>query len=304
MIEKYINKLIENLPDETKNKQRLDVVLDGGIFNGSYLVGALYFLKEMERKDYVSIERISGCSVGSIVGFLYFINALDIMPKLYNIVKNEFETKFSLKTLKKIKMYLKNRIPKDVCSLVNDKLFICYNDVKNNKKIVKSRYKNENEIIDTIIKSCYIPFLIDSNVYYKDKYIDGINAYIFKKENDKKILHMELLGYDKFSYSLNIKNERSNFHRILSGLLDIHCFYIKKTSTSMCSYVDDWTFINKLNYSLKLFIERIIVLLFFITHYIKTHFLQELDINDFLIVKIISKCSFVLFSVILETYFL
>lgn len=304
MIEKYINKLIENLPDETKNKQRLDVVLDGGIFNGSYLVGALYFLKEMERKDYVSIERISGCSVGSIVGFLYFINALDIMPKLYNIVKNEFETKFSLKTLKKIKMYLKNRIPKDVCSLVNDKLFICYNDVKNNKKIVKSRYKNENEIIDTIIKSCYIPFLIDSNVYYKDKYIDGINAYIFKKENDKKILHMELLGYDKFSYSLNIKNERSNFHRILSGLLDIHCFYIKKTSTSMCSYVDDWTLINKLNYSLKLFIERIIILFFFITHYIKTHFLQELDINDFLIVKIISKCSFVLFSVILETYFL
>ncbi len=304
MIEKYINKLIENLPDETKNKQRLDVVLDGGIFNGSYLVGALYFLKEMERKDYVSIERISGCSVGSIVGFLYFINALDIMPKLYNIVKNEFETKFSLKTLKKIKMYLKNRIPKDVCSLVNDKLFICYNDVKNNKKIVKSRYKNENEIIDTIIKSCYIPFLIDSNVYYKDKYIDGINAYIFKKENDKKILHMELLGYDKFSYSLNIKNERSNFHRILSGLLDIHCFYIKKTSTSMCSYVDDWTLINKLNYSLKLFIERIIVLLFFITYYIKTHFLQEIDINDFLIVKIISKCSFVLFSVILETYFL
>jgi hypothetical protein len=304
MIEKYINKLIENLPDESKNKQRLDVVLDGGIFNGSYLVGALYFLKEMERKDYVSIERISGCSVGSIVGFLYFINALDIMPKLYNIVKNEFETKFSLKTLKKIKMYLKNRIPKDVCSLVNDKLFICYNDVKNNKKIVKSRYKNENEIIDTIIKSCYIPFLIDSNVYYKDKYIDGINAYIFKKENDKKILHMELLGYDKFSYSLNIKNERSNFHRILSGLLDIHCFYIKKTSTSMCSYVDDWTLINKLNYSLKLFIERIIVLLFFITYYIKTHFLQEIDINDFLIVKIISKCSFVLFSVILETYFL
>ena len=70
MIDEYVNKLIENLPEETKKLQYIDLVLDGGIFNGSYLVGSLYFLKEMERRKYLKIARISGCSIGSIVAFL------------------------------------------------------------------------------------------------------------------------------------------------------------------------------------------------------------------------------------------
>jgi predicted acylesterase/phospholipase RssA len=72
MIDEYVNRLIENLPEETKKLQHIDLVLDGGIFNGSYLVGSLYFLKEMERRRYIKIERISGCSIGSIVAFLYW----------------------------------------------------------------------------------------------------------------------------------------------------------------------------------------------------------------------------------------
>ena len=66
MIDNYVNKFIENLPDDSKKLQRIDLVLDGGIFNGSYLIGALYFLREMEKRKYVTIERISGCSVGCL----------------------------------------------------------------------------------------------------------------------------------------------------------------------------------------------------------------------------------------------
>ena len=61
---------------------------------------------------------------------------------------------------------------------------------------------------------------------------------------------MELFGYDKFIYALNIKNEKTNYHRILTGLLDIHSFYIKKTNTSMCSYVEDWNIYNKYCYNI------------------------------------------------------
>ena len=76
MIHQYVTKLVDNLPDEIKNRNtpaRLDLVLDGGMFNGSYLVGALHFLKEMERRNYVRVERISGASIGASVGFLYFL---------------------------------------------------------------------------------------------------------------------------------------------------------------------------------------------------------------------------------------
>lgn len=302
MIDEYVNKLIENLPENSKKLQRLDLVLDGGLFNGSYLVGALYFIKEMEKREYVKIERISGCSVGSIMGFLYIIDSLDLMPNLYDIIKTEFKNTFLLSSVKKIKEHLNHRIPDDICSKVNGRLFICYNNIKKRKKIVKSHYKNVDEIIDTIIKSSYVPFLVDNNMLYKNKYIDGINAYIFNNEPNKLILHMELMGYDKFMYSLNIKNEKTNFHRILSGLLEIHCFYIKKTNTSMCSFVNNWNMINKFNYNIKLVVEAILIYLIYFINYIK-NFISK-DIKNNIFIKIIRKITFDIFSILMDSYFL
>lgn len=300
MIDEYVNKLIENLPNDSKILQRMDLVLDGGIFNGSYLVGALYFIKEMERRKYVKIERISGCSIGSIIAFLYFIDSLDLMPKLYDIVKDEFKNKFSLNIIKTLKHHLSDRIPNDICKKVNGRLFICFNNIKKNKKIVKSNYKNIDDIFESIIKSCYVPFLIDNNVLYKNKYIDGINAFVFKNEPNKKILYMDLLGYDKFMYTLNIKNEKSNFHRILTGLLDIHSFYIKKSNTSMCSFVDNWNIIDKSYYNIRFIFERIIINIILFINYIKKNLPP--DIKDNIIFKITSKVLFDVFSIILEAY--
>lgn len=300
MIDEYVNKLIDNLPNEKRKLEHIDLVLDGGIFNGSYLVGALYFLKEMERRQYVKIDRISGCSIGSIVAFLYYMDGLDLMPKLYEIVNKEFKQNYTLKTLKSLKTYLNQRIPDDICSKVNNKLFICYHNVKKQKKVIKSKYKNVDDIINTIIKSCYIPFLIDNNMLHKHKYIDGINAYIFKPQPNKKILHMELFSYDKFIYAINIKNEKTNFHRILSGLLDIHNFFIKKSSTPMCSFVSDWSIFNKLNYNVKLLFEYLLVHAFYAFMYLKKYI--PCEFNDNVICKLLVKITFDIFSTILETY--
>jgi predicted acylesterase/phospholipase RssA len=300
MIDEYVNKLIENLPEETKKLQNIDLILDGGLFNGSYLVGALYFLKEMERRKYMNVDRISGCSIGSLVGFLYYIDSLDLMPILYELVKQEFKKKYTLNVIKSLKLHLLGRIPKDICLKINNKLFICYNNIKTHKKIVKCTYKNVDDIIDTIVKSCYIPFLIDNNMLYKKKYIDGINAFIFKKQINKKILHMELFGYDKFASALNIKNEKTNFHRILSGLLDIHSFFIKKTSTPMCSFVEDWNVLNNCNYRIKILFESILVYSIYIMMYSKKLFPKEFHTN--IIVTLMSKITFDIFSTLLETY--
>ena len=135
----YVIKLIENLPEELKNSKtplRLDIVLDGGIFNGSYLVGALYFLKEMEKRNYVIIERISGCSIGSVVAFLYFMDALDEMPKLYDIVKNEFKNENNIKGIKVIdSVYAK------LSYVLSDKAYTAFFEEKqiniNNRKKIK-----------------------------------------------------------------------------------------------------------------------------------------------------------------------
>ena len=303
MINDYVIKLIDNLPDDLKNTKpplRLDLILDGGIFNGSYLVGALYFLKEMEKRNYVIVERISGCSIGSIVAFLYFIDALDIMPQLYDIVKNEFKEKYNLLTVKELKQHLKGKIPDNICEKVNKRLYICYNNIKKGKKTIKSQYNDVDEIINTIIKSCFIPYLIDGEILYEKAYIDGINPYIFNIEQNKKILYLDLFGYDKIGNLLNVKNEKTNYHRILSGLLDIHNFYIKQSNTQMCSYVNDWSFANiGFNY-VKILIEKLCIYFTHFCIYVKTQLPYGFETT--VLYKIISKITHEIFIILLETY--
>ena len=305
MINDYVIKLIENLPDDLKNSKtplRLDLVLDGGIFNGSYLVGALCFLKEMEKRNYIIIERISGCSIGSVVAFLYFIDALDMMPQLYDIVKKEFQNGYKLPTIKDIKKHLKDRTPNDICEKINGKLYICYNNVRKCKKSVRSQYKDTDEIFDTIIKSCFVPYLIDGNFLYGNKYIDGMNPYIFNKVPDKKILYLDLFGYDKIGNLLNVKNEKTNFHRILSGLLDIHSFYIKQSNTQMCSYVNDWSVNNKTFNYIKVLFEKLIMNFIYLGIYFKNIIPFGYDFENSIVYKIISKITHDIFIILMETY--
>ena len=302
MINEYVIKLIENLPDDIKNVNepiKMDLVLDGGIFNGSYHVGALYFLKEMENRKYIKIERISGCSVGSIVGFLYFIDSLDLMPKLYDLINKEFRQTYNLKLITELKKHLSEHIPNDICERVNGRLYITYNNIKKGTKPVKSVYKDADDIINTIIKSSYIPYLIDGNILYENKSVDGITPFIFK-EREKKILYLDLFGSDKLGNLLNVKNEKSNYHRILSGLLDIHSFFIKKSNTPMCSYVNDWSYSNICFNHIKTIIERICIYLIHVLIFIKTNISAQF--KETVLYKILSKISYDVFIIILENY--
>ena len=302
MINEYVIKLIENLPDDIKNVNepiKMDLVLDGGIFNGSYHVGALYFLKEMENRKYIKIERISGCSVGSIVGFLYFIDSLDLMPKLYDLINKEFRQTYNLKLITELKKHLSERIPSDICERVNGRLYITYNNIKKGTKPVKSVYKDADDIINTIIKSSYIPYLIDGNILYENKSVDGITPFIFK-EREKKILYLDLFGSDKLGNLLNVKNEKSNYHRILSGLLDIHSFFIKKSNTPMCSYVNDWSYSNICFNHIKTIIERICIYLIHVLIFIKINISAQF--KETVLYKILSKISYDVFIIILENY--
>jgi hypothetical protein len=225
-----------------------------------------------------------------------------MMPQLYDIVKKEFQNGYKLPTIKDIKKHLKDRIPDDICEKINGKLFICYNNVRKCKKSVRSQYKDTDEIFDTIIKSCFVPYLIDGNFLYDNKYIDGMNPYIFNKVPDKKILYLDLFGYDKIGNLLNVKNEKTNFHRILSGLLDIHNFYIKQSNTQMCSYVNDWSVNNKTFNYIKTLFEKIIMNFIYLVIYFKTIMPLGYDFENTIVYKIISKITHDIFIILLETY--
>lgn len=303
MITNYTKKLVDNLPKEYKNKKKpikLDLVLDGGVFNGSYLFGALYFLKEMETRKYMNIERISTTSVGSIAGLIYFIDCLDYYQYLYKIAVNELKKTYNLKIIKNLHFYLKDKMPEDICERVNGKFFISYYDIKKGKKIVKSKFENAEDIINTVINSCFLPFLIDGNMLNNERYIDGLNPYFFDNKPYKKILYLDLFGMDKINYLFNVKNEETTCHRILSGLLDIHKFFIKKTPTSMCSFVSQWGLYDNFKYIIKTFIEYLIVFIVYFIGFVRKYLNKNIKKNTFY--KLLSRFGYKLYILLLKTY--
>jgi hypothetical protein len=302
-MEDYAAKFINNLPEHLLNIQspiRLDIVLEGGLFNGSFHAGALFFLKEMEIRNIVKVERISGASIGSLMAFLYFSNNLSVISELYHLLYTTFKKTRNLKIIKQLKKILHGKLSENICEQVNKRLYISYYNVTTGKKHIKKKYKTVDVLINTIVKSCFVPYLIDGNMLYENKYVDGINPHIFKKEQDKKILYVDLFGYDKVSHFFNIKNEKSNDHRMLAGLLDIHNFFVKQHSTSMCSYVDNWNITHHLYYYIKILIEKLCI--FFIITMVRVKQMIPFNVKASIIYKIVLKILPDVLVLLLDTY--
>jgi hypothetical protein len=270
MFSEYSKKILENIKRE-KSPIKLDVILEGGAFNGSYLYGALYLLKEMEHHHYIKIRRISGTSIGSLSALIYILNNLDIAQDFYTLSYQEFKKTGQLNVFDKIFEIVRPILPSNICAKLKNKLYITYYNLKSGKKVVRHKYKNVDDLFNCIRRSCYIPILVDGNLTLQNKYVDGITPYIFPLNSKRKILNISLQGYDKFFKMLYIKNEQTNIHRSLNGLLDIYLFFANEcaTSTSMCSFVNDHTFIQRQYYILVRYIERIIIFILYTIYHIK-----------------------------------
>ena len=75
MLQKYINNLVDLVPKYCPKycpKVKVDIIFEGGLFNGSYQLGFLNYVKQMEQKQMITVKRLSGCSIGSFMAFLYF----------------------------------------------------------------------------------------------------------------------------------------------------------------------------------------------------------------------------------------
>ena len=102
---KYIKQLIHSLPItnnlntnnlNTNNPIPLDLVLDGGAFAGSLHVGALYYLKQLQKNNIIDIQRLSGVSIGSAIALLFKLNALHLSSHIYKFIQNCFKDNISL----------------------------------------------------------------------------------------------------------------------------------------------------------------------------------------------------------------
>ena len=253
MLSKYINNLIQNIP-ERDTPYELDVVLEGGVFNGSYELGILIFLKALEKKNYLNIKRISGTSVGAVAALKYVIDKLETSIENYEKFRKHFRSDFNLEILKEIiTRDIENISAEQFDKIKNDVLYINYFDIEKRQHVLESKYTSKQHLKNTIMKSCHIPFLSNGTCCHQDDdrfLVDGGLPYIFperEKLPNKHILYISVSGLtfssvpSKLKAMLNTKNEKTIHGRALEGILDIYTFLLKGKRTAMCSFVDNWT---------------------------------------------------------------
>ena len=124
---------------------------------------------------------------------------------------------------------------------------------------MKKKYKNKNNLINSLIKSSYIPFLVNKKIYYKkNKSIDGIYAYIFKNLKRKTLI----FDNKKVITMFKLKNEINPCERILDGILKTHKLILKNESSKLCNYINEWNYLDFIKRWIFKFITYIILLLF------------------------------------------
>lgn len=258
-----LSSLIDNINKKIVNENDnrildLDITMSGGAFNSNYLVGCLYFLREMQEKRLIRIHRMSSCSASSLIAFLFLTNNLELFQdKLYEMTVTSFRSNktfiFTESNFQSITDTIKSSLPPDdetTLKMVNKKLYITYFDVKRRRKIVKKKYKTVKEIFETIKKSSYIPHITMNELMYRNRYMDGCTPHIF--ENGKrKQLFINMIGKDKIKDSMILKNDKNGVHKIINGMLDAYYFFFRGcVGTSMCSYVDHWSYLTNVKYEI------------------------------------------------------
>ena len=283
----------------------LDITMSGGAFNANYLVGCLYFLREMQNRNNIRIHRLSTCSASSLIAFLFLTNNLELFQyKLYEMIVTSFRNNktfiFTESTLQNMMEVIKCSLPLDnetTLKLINKKLYITFFDVKRRKKIVKKQYKTLHDVLETIKKSCYIPFVTMNELLYCNRYVDGCTPYIFKETGKRKQLFISMLGKDKIKDSIVLKNDKNGMHKIINGMLDAYYFFFRGCKgTSMCSYIDNWSFLTNLKYELLNIMSFVLCnLLHFYSFHLKTSLsLYSQKYSNSIEVKIVTSFFFIL----------
>jgi len=86
---------------------------------------------------------------------------------------------------------------------------------KDNHTVFNITTPATKEVFDIIRRSCSVPYIIDKTLFYNNKYIDGLYPYIFKPKNDRKIINLNIVNWQKLDF-ITIKNETNNFNLFIN----------------------------------------------------------------------------------------
>ena len=121
--------------------------------------------KELEKRNYYKIERISGCSAGAIMALYYITDTLEDWIHDYKKIRKYFINELNLSIIHDILgEKVNNMSDKTFNNYTKDKLYINYRD-KDICNVNKNAYENRKDLLSTVCKSIHIRFFIKTDIY-------------------------------------------------------------------------------------------------------------------------------------------
>ena len=291
-MDNFVENIGKNLSKDSlflKCNKKINLILDVGALNGIQQIGSLMVLKELEKTNKLEINKISGASIGSLTGLLYVSNLLNDIGELWDVSYPFYKSQKQF-PLDIIVNYVKNKVPDDLYEKLNNKYYIAYYDLFKGKKVIKYKYKNNEELFQCVKRSCYFPFFAERTVSYKNRYIDGLSPYVFKESRIPSI-RINLTNNIKRLYSVVSIREfgNKNFHsRIINGIVEMNRFLFTNENTEMCFY-EKRCFYNSMILKIRFIIELIILMILIPINIGNNYFKKNK--NYILITEIISKIT-------------
>ena len=236
----YIKAVTKNIT--FPNKLIIDLVISGGAFNGAMALGSIMVIKQLEIEGKIKVDKLSGCSVGAPMIISYLSNSFDKHENIFHNLKTCLKTNGDISCLKDNIhefVYSTFKSDSDMKTTLDNRCFINYNDITNCKYCTVSKYDNRDHLVSVILRSMYIPILIDGNSKVEGNFIDGIVPYVFK-DTKNDILYIELIKNNSdIVKSIITQNEKNEHYRVLQGVSDASMFFTDNKSERL-SWYKNW----------------------------------------------------------------
>lgn len=275
---KYLTQYIKSVSKNSLNNNpinhplTINLVISGGAFNCGYGYGAILYLKELQSQGKIVINKVSGCSSGSLLALVVLCCDAADLDILYVQLQDHFKEHGNLNKIRNIVKTFVNKCLKNdkEAEMLSGKLFITTTDITNYTQKVTSKYKTREDVICCIISSCYIPFFMDKTDT-DNKYIDGIVPYLFSNGTIPS-LYINLMNTHIITKMLTSHGEMNPHYRIMQGVVETAKFFNEEKS-NLCSWMHKW---NVLDFCLFRLFHLIVMLSCIVTETMHTFYLPNI----------------------------
>ena len=255
LLNQYIRALVVNIKQDNI-KTNVNLIFDSGAVNGVLGTGAALYIHNLEQMGYFKVNKVSGCSIGSLIALWYICGCPEEMYNFSDTLFNYYKKHKNFYMYETIITEMVYQLfSSDDMSKINDRLYINYYDTKKCRNKVVHKYKNRKHLIRCILRSSHVPFLTTSEHKYQGRYVDGIVPHFFTcagagaagaagaADTTCTNLFIKLINFTDPFNCLNVKREQNIYSRLLSGIVGVNDFFVNG-KTYLCSYVNDRSYLT------------------------------------------------------------